>query len=190
MLMSPRIGLDLPTLLQATAELADTHGIDQLNLAMVAKSLNIKTPSLYNHVDGLGGLRKKLTVYGLEKLYERLAEAALGRSGDDAVHALSRAYMAFARQHPGLYDTVLRAPDPQDNEVQQAGKPIIELIIQALSVYNLQDEAVLHAVRGLRSILHGFASLEQIGGFGLPLDSDKTIRLLIDAFLAGIYKMK
>ncbi|WP_347439457.1 TetR-like C-terminal domain-containing protein [Fodinisporobacter ferrooxydans] len=42
----------------------------------------------------------------------------------------------------------------------------------------------------MRSMLHGFASLEQRGGFNLRLDVDRSLHLLIDAFLAGIHTMK
>lgn len=188
--MSPRIGLDLPTILQAAAEIADMQGIDEVTLASLASKLEIRSPSLYNHVNGLQGLRKKLAIHGLEQLHVVMTRAAVGRAGDDAVRALSEAYVAFARTHPGLYEATLRAPDPQDPEVQKAGAEIVDLVIRVLRAYDLEDEGALHAVRGLRSILHGFASLEQRGGFGLPLDLNVSLRLLIDTFLAGIHMMK
>jgi AcrR family transcriptional regulator len=182
--------LDQTTLLQAAAELADTHGFENVTLALLARKLNIRTPSLYNHIDGLPGLRKKLSVYGLERLYEKLGHAVQNHSGDDAVRALGKAYLAFARSRPGLYELTLRAADPGDPEAADAGSRIVELIVDILSAYDLADDAALHAVRGLRSILHGFASLEQKGGFGLPLDLDKSFQLLLDAFLEGIHAMR
>jgi AcrR family transcriptional regulator len=188
--MSPRIGLDLPTILQAAAEIADTHGIEAVTLASLAKKLKIRPPSLYNHVDGLHGLRKKLAVHGLEQLNSILTRAVIGRSGDDAVRALGEAYVSFARSHPGLYEATLLAPDLRDPDVQRAGSESVDLVVRVLNAYGLEDEAALHAVRGLRSILHGFASLEQRGGFGLPLDLDLSLRLLIDSFLAGIHTIK
>lgn len=188
--MSPRIGLDRLTLVLAAADIADAHGMEEVTLAAVAKKLNVRTPSLYNHVDGLPGLRKLLTVYGLEQLYERLAAAAAGRSGDDAVRALTEAYLSFARSRPGIYELTLRAPDPHDPEVVEAGSRLVELIIRLICDYGLGEEDSLHAVRGLRSILHGFSSLEQKGAFGLPLDLDVSFRLLVDAFLAGIRTMR
>ncbi|MBP1153788.1 MULTISPECIES: TetR/AcrR family transcriptional regulator [unclassified Paenibacillus] len=188
--MSPRMGLDLQTIIQAAVELADTHGIDEVTLASLAGKLEIRSPSLYNHVNGLHGLRKKLAIHGLEQLHSVMTRAAVGRAGDDAVRALAEAYISFARAHPGLYEATLRAPDPQDPDIQRAGAEIVELAVRVLSAYDLEDEAALHAVRGLRSILHGFASLEQRGGFGLPLDLNVSLLLLIDTFLAGIHIMK
>lgn len=188
--MSPRIGLDLPTILQAAAELADKHGFDAVTLASLSRKLGIRPPSLYNHVDGLQDLRKKLAIYGIRRLHDALTRAAVGRSGDDAVRALGEAYVAFVRNHPGLYEATLRAPDPKDPEVQRAGKETADLVVRVLNAYGLEEEAALHTVRGLRSLFHGFASLEQKGGFGLPLNPDKSFRLMIDTFLEGIHRMK
>lgn len=47
----PRAGLDQQILLQAAAEIADQHGLDEMTLAMLANKLGIRTPSLYNHED-------------------------------------------------------------------------------------------------------------------------------------------
>jgi AcrR family transcriptional regulator len=186
----PRIGLDLPTILQAAAELADAHGFDEVTLTSLAQKLNVRTPSLYNHIDGLPGLRKKLAAYGLEQLYDKLAHAAVGLAGDDAVRAFAEAYISFARTRPGLYELTLRAADRSEPEIAELGGRSVDLIIRILSAYDLTDEAAIHAVRGLRSICHGFVSLERLGGFGLPLDLDESYRQLIDTFLAGIRAIK
>lgn len=186
----PRIGLDLPTILQAAAELADAHGFDEVTLTSLAQKLNVRTPSLYNHIDGMPGLRKKLAVYGLEQLYGKLSYAAVGLAGDDAVRAFAEAYLSFARTRPGLYELTLRAADPGETEVAEIGGRSLDLILRILKAYDLTDDAAIHAVRGLRSICHGFVSLERIGAFGLPLDLDESYRLLIDTFLAGIRAVK
>ncbi len=184
--MSPRSGLDLQAVLHAAAEIADRQGLEAVTLAALAKKLDIRSPSLYNHIDGLDGLRKKLAVYGLEMLFAELIQSGAGRSGDEKVRALSKAYLTFARTHPGVYAATLRAPDPEDDEAIRIAEKIVGLILQLLQAYGLEDDAALHAVRGLRSLLHGFAALEQAGAFGLSLDLDESFRRLIDTFIAGI----
>lgn len=188
--MSPRMGLDLATIIQAATEIADTQGIEAVTLASLAQKLDVRSPSLYNHIDGLPGLRNHLAVHGLEQLYSRMFQAAEGLTGNKAVHALSAAYIDFARSHPGLYEATLRAPDPYQTDVNRISTQIVELGFHVLSGYGLQGDAAIHAVRGLRSLLHGFASLEQRGGFGMPLDLDESFRFMIDTFLQGIQAMK
>ncbi|GAA3409631.1 TetR/AcrR family transcriptional regulator [Paenibacillus hodogayensis] len=184
--MSPRIGLDLPAVIRAATEIADTHGIESLTLASLAKKLNIRTPSLYNHVDGLPGLRNKLAAHGLELLYEKLTLAAVGRSGDEAIRAFADTYLEFARAHPGVYELTLGAPGPDAAEVAETGKKLVDLLMRLMESYGLTHLQSIHVIRGLRSVLHGFASLEQRGGFGLPIDLDVSYRLLVDTFVAGI----
>src|SRR6266705_1677878 len=52
----------------------------------------------------------------------------------------------------------------------KAGADALGIVLQALAAYQLPEDAAIHVVRGLRSLVHGFATLEVAGGFGLPLD--------------------
>ncbi|NHC39035.1 TetR/AcrR family transcriptional regulator [Bacillus sp. MM2020_1] len=182
----PKIGLDISFIIEAAGEIADQHGVQEVTLASLAKKLGIRPPSLYNHFDGLTGLRKKLAIYGIDKLYEVMADAAIGVSGTEAVIAVSQAYVNFARKHPGIYEATLLAPDPEDVDVQRSGAKIVDLSVRVLQAYHLEGEQALHAVRGLRSILHGFSALEQKGGFKMALDLNESLLIILKAFLAGI----
>ncbi|GAV14163.1 putative HTH-type transcriptional regulator YobS [Paenibacillus sp. NAIST15-1] len=188
--MSPRVGLTPAMILEAATLIADKQGIEAVTLASLAQQLKVRPPSLYNHVDGLQGIRLLLSIHGLEQLNHALTRAAIGRSGDEAVRSIGKAYVAFVRNHPGLYDATLLAPDPQNADVQRVSTEIVELVVQVLHAYELTGDAAIHAARGLRSLLHGFASLEQKGGFGIPLDLDVSLELLINAFIAGIHTIK
>jgi AcrR family transcriptional regulator len=188
--MSPRIGLDMNTILKTAAEIADENGIESVTLTTLAKKLKIRPPSLYNHFDGLNGLRMKLAVYGLEQLRNRLIRSVIGLSGDDAVRAFAKEYVAFAREHPGLYEATLRAPDTGQPALRHAAEEVVDLVVRVFNHYGLENEMAIHAVRGIRSLLHGFASLEQKGGFGIPLDLDESLHLMIDTFLAGLRTMQ
>lgn len=184
----PKVGLDITEILEAAAELADQFGMQEVTLANLAKKLGIRPPSLYNHFDGLGGLRKKMAIYGIDRLYEVLSQAAIGVAGDEAVMTISKAYVNFARKHPGIYEATLMAPDMEDEEVQLAGSKVVELTVLVLQAYRLEGDKALHAVRGLRSILHGFSSLEKSGGFKMALDLDESLEIIIKAFINGIRK--
>jgi AcrR family transcriptional regulator len=188
MKMSPRpkVGLELKEILGAAAELANQFGMQEVTLANLAKKLGIRPPSLYNHFDGLAGLRKKMAIYGLEQLYEALAQSAIGVSGDEAVLSISKAYVDFTRKHPGIYEATLMAPDMEDEDVQHAGSKIVDLTVRVLQAYRLEGDTATHAVRGLRSILHGFSSLEQGGGFKMALDLNESLEIIIKAFIHGM----
>ncbi|RDU36764.1 TetR family transcriptional regulator [Neobacillus piezotolerans] len=182
----PKTSLDMETIIRTAADLADRKGFGDVTLANLAKELNIKSPSLYNHVDGLPGLKKQLAIYGINNLYQALEDAKENFSKKDVVLALSIGYVGFARKHPGVYEATFNAPDPSDSEVQDAGSKIVGLVLDSLGAFGLEKEEALHAVRGLRSLIHGFCSLEQKGGFGLNLSLNESLSFMVEAFMAGI----
>lgn len=188
--MSPRIGLDRNTLLQAATEMADEQGLDSVTLASLAQKLKIRSPSLYNHVNGLPDLRRELALSGLAKMAACFEAVLPEAAGDEALRAFSRVYLDFARRHPGLYEALQRAPDPADRELNEAGAAVVSLVVRVIENYGLRGEAAIHAVRGIRSVLHGFVALERQGGFGMPLDLDMTFQRLVDAFIAGIQSFR
>jgi len=186
MARKPGPGLNAEQVLHEAAALVDDEGWEQLSLARLAERLTIRTPSLYNHITSLDGLRRDLRVLGARELTARLARAAQGKSGAEAIYAIGAAYRAYAHEHPGLYAAALRAADPDDSEFQAIAREAVELLMALLRPFGLTDEAALHAVRGLRSLAHGFVSLEAVGGFGLPLNLDETYRRLLRMFIVGL----
>ena len=184
--MARSVGIDRERVVAVAAELADEVGLDQLTLAQVAARLGVRLPSLYNHVEGLPGLRRELALRGLRQLLERLGGAAIGKSGDAAMLAVGLAYRRFVLELPGVYAATVRAPAPDDREVQQVSAAIVGVVLAVLEPYGLDEDAAIHAVRGLRSIAHGFATLELAGGFGIPLARDESYLRLLRAYVAGL----
>ncbi|MEW4369896.1 TetR/AcrR family transcriptional regulator [Paenibacillus kandeliae] len=188
--MSPRIGLNLDQIVTAAAEIADEHGIQQITLSTVAQKLNVRSPSLYNHVDGLPGLRRAMALKGLEQLREIMMQAAVGRSRDTAIREVARAYLQFVRTQPGLYEATFYQAEQNDPSLNKVANQLLELLFQILREFELTDDGLIHAGRGLRSVLHGFSSLERNHGFGLKVDVDTSFEIIITAFLHGLQQMK
>ncbi len=184
------IPLDRATVVRAAVALADAMGLEQVTMADLAEHLKIRPPSLYNHITGFAGLRRELALLGQRELVERMGKAVMGKSGDDAVTALAYAYRVFVNEHPGLYSATISAPAPDDVELQTVAQELIDIILKVLAAYNLHDDGALHVVRMLRSIVHGFATLENAHGFELPLERDETFQRLINMFLMSIRQEK
>lgn len=183
--MRRRAGLDRAVVVEAAAKLADKDGLAQLSLSRLATQLGVRTPSLYNHVDGLPGLLREMALLGGRELGRRLGRAAIGRSGDDAIIEMAHAYRAFAQERPGLYAAVQHAPDPEDQEAQEVANSVVGIVLTVLAGYNLAGDDAIHATRAFRSAMHGFVTLESIGGFGIPLDLDESFDRMILMLLAG-----
>jgi AcrR family transcriptional regulator len=160
--------------------------VEALNLSRLAAVLGIQTPSLYNHVDGLPGLRRELALLGVRTLDEKLREAALGKSGEQALVAIAEAFRNFIKSNPGIYQLSLRSSGVEneatghfDQELEAAERRVVEVGLVVIGSFGLEGEDALHAVRALRAIVHGFSTLEIAGGFGLPLDCDISFQRLV-----------
>jgi AcrR family transcriptional regulator len=184
--VSPRAGLDREAVVEAAASLVDEEGLDGLTVGRLAERLGVRAPSLYNHIAGLEELKRAVAALGVERLAGSLMRAAVGKSGEQAVFAIADAYRAFAREHPDLYAATLRAPEPGDGRYSSAAGEILEIVGAALEPYRLGSEDRLDAVRGLRSLCHGFVSLELCGGFGMPREVDRSFEQAVRTYLTGL----
>ncbi len=191
--MTRRAGLDQASVVSAAVDLADEAGLEQLSLAALARHLGIQTPSLYNFVDGLPGLRRDLALAGFRELNARLQKAAVGKAADAAVLAMADAYRAFVKEHPGLYAATIRSPrvaHPPDPDLQGVERELLGLLLSVMASYGLEGKSAVHATRGLRSLIHGFVTLEAGEGFGLPVDLDTSYHRLIRVYLDGLRRQK
>lgn len=190
----PRAGLSRAAVVEAAAALADEGGLEELSLVDLAERLGVRKPSLYNHVGGIGDLRRELALVGIRELGRRLSRAAVGKAGDDGLFALAEAYRAFVKERPGLYEATVRSyrlSDPDDPEFGATEGEALGPVLAVLASCGIRgEEESIHAARGLRSIAHGFATLEEAGGFGISLDPDESFRKLVCAFAEGVRRAK
>ena len=187
--MPRRAGLDKAMVVQTAADLANAEGVDALSLGRLAERLGVRTPSLYNHIDGLPGLYRELSLLNARRLGECLSNVAIGKAGPDAVFAVAQAYRTHIKESPGLYLASLRASGtqvPVDRDLQAAEERVVQVALAVVASFGLSGDDGLHAVRAVRSVVHGFATLEVAGGFGLPLDCDESFRRLITMLIAGL----
>jgi AcrR family transcriptional regulator len=181
-----RQGLDRGRVVAAAAAIADAEGLEAVTLARVAAALGVRSPSLYNHVDGLDGLRRGIALLALGELGDALREAATGRAGADALVALADAYRGYARAHPGRYALIQVPQRAGDEEALAAAGTVVGAVVGALRAYALTDDDAIHATRAFRAAIHGFVALEDGGGFGLPLDVDESFRRMVAALADGL----
>ncbi|MDF2846663.1 MAG: TetR/AcrR family transcriptional regulator [Oerskovia sp.] len=165
------------------------QGFADLTLAKVAAAAGVATPSLYKHVGSLADLRRSVALVAVNDLTRATAAATIGRSGPDALSALARAVRDFAREHPGRYAAIQLSPDlgaADDDPLSLAGAETIAVIVAVLRGFDLPEARTIDAIRAVRSAVHGFVSLELLGGFGLPDDVDHSFEVLVRLLVAGI----
>lgn len=160
----PRAGLTRDKIVQAAATLADEQGFDTLTLAALARVFNVRLPSLYGHLANSDDLKKGVALFALRLLADKTEEAIAGRSGRDALVALTDSHRDFARQHPGLFQAARYPLDPAS--IADSGAMRLSRANHAmLRGYDLDEEGRVHATRITGAFVLGFSLLELAGSF-------------------------
>jgi AcrR family transcriptional regulator len=186
----PRAGLTAATVTEAAAALVDEVGFDQLGMGLVAERLGVKTPALYKHVTSQADLAHRIGVLAMTELADAIRDATQGRAGSDALAAGSQAMRTYVREHPGRYaaGNAARPTGPDDPLI-----PGIERVLASwaamLRGYHLDPGQEIHALRMLRSTLHGFSTLEAAGGFQIDAPIDDSFTWMVEFLDRGLREL-
>jgi AcrR family transcriptional regulator len=183
----PRAGLVPASVTEAGAVLADEVGFDRLSMGLLAERLGVKTPSLYKHVDSLSDLAHRIAVLAMIEVGDALRDATQGRAGSDALTAGAQAMRTYVKEHPGRYAAGNAArPTGPDDPLLNAADRVLASWAAMLRGYRIDPSQEIHALRMLRSMLHGFATLEVAGGFQIDTDADDSFTWMIDFIDHGL----
>lgn len=182
-------GLTKELIVAETVKLVEENGQSSFSLHELARRLNIKTPSLYNHIKNTRDLHHEVFRYAIEKFVANQNAATEGKQKDEAVRAFVEAYYQFAKENKGLYRLIMSMPLNNDETEKAMAVPLLETVTVLLSDYGLCTEAIAHWQRVLRAILHGFISQEDLGYFYYYKDTDsqKSREIAIQCFLNGLH---
>lgn len=176
----PRAGLAPASVTQAAAALADEIGFAQLSMGLLAERLGVRTPSLYKHVSSQADLAHRIAVLAMTELGDAIRDATQGRAGGEALAAGAQAMRMYVREHPGRYAAVNNArPHGPDDPLIPASNRALSSLAAMLRGYQLDPTQEIHALRMLRSILHGFSTLEVAGGFQMDTDIDDSFTWMV-----------
>lgn len=185
--MGKRRWLNRELVINQAVQMADEAGsVTAVSLTALAESLDIRVPSLYNHVASLEDLQRGMTVAGVRLLLAELRGATAGLVARPSLEAIAHAYRQFALAHPGIYPLTIRAPEPDDAELGALAQELVQMLLLVWATVGLTGDDALHAIRGFRAVLHGFTSLETAEGFRMSLAQDESFRRLVAAYLDGV----
>jgi AcrR family transcriptional regulator len=183
----PRAGLDPATVVAAGAALADEAGFTELTMGRLAERVGVRVPSLYKHIASQDDLRRRIAALALAEAADAIGAATQGRAGRDALAAAARALRDFILTHPGRYAaTIGLTPAGPDDPIAVAEMRALGPFKAVLRGYDIAPQEMTHALRALRSIFHGFATLQASGGFQWTADRDESFEWLIDLIDHGL----
>ncbi|GAA3418971.1 TetR/AcrR family transcriptional regulator [Streptosporangium vulgare] len=176
----PRAGLDPATVVAAGAALADEVGLANLTMGLLAERLGVRTPSLYKHVNGQEDLTRRIAALAMGEAADAIGGAIQGFAGRDALAAAVRAFRAFVLEHPGRYAATIGVePSGPDDPLATEGRRAMDAFVAVLRGYEIAEPDMDHALRMLRSLCHGFATLQADEGFQWSADVDESFEWMI-----------
>jgi len=183
----PRTGLSGDDVVAAAAALADESGFASVTMGLLAQRLGIRPPSLYKHVVSLADLQHRVATLAMTEVGERIRDAVQGRAGRDALTALMVALRTYVTEHPGRYTATVGAQGRgPDDTLVVAGLRVTDSIAAVLRGYGLGDQDITHAIRVIRSAMHGFVMLEMSGGFQWDTEPEQSFGWMIDFIDRGL----
>jgi AcrR family transcriptional regulator len=176
----PRAGLTGDDVVASAAGLADEIGFGAVTMGLLADRLGIRPPSLYKHVGGLADLQHRMATLAMTELGEVIRDAVQGRARFDALAALLTAVRGYVTDHPGRYLATVGAEfSGPDDPLMTASTRVINSIAAVLRGYGISEDEMSHAIRAIRSTMHGFAMLEASRGFQWDADPDQSFDWMI-----------
>lgn len=170
----------------AALELLDQKGIEDVTIKNVAMRLEIKPPSLYNHVANLEDLLDMAAQRSMRNLYDKLLVTSIGLEKKEALWAIAQEYRTFAKKYPGQYELAQKVKLWKSDETKQISEQIIVIFSKILQKYAMSEDKAIHFIRTLRSYLHGFTLLEMDEAFGLPQELEKSFSIGLNIILAEL----
>jgi AcrR family transcriptional regulator len=180
MVRTTKAGLDATTIVAAGAALADEVGFTQLTMGQIARRLGVQTPSLYRHIVNQDDLNRKIATLAANEAADAVGTAIQGYAGRDALTAGIHALRDYVLSHPGRYAaTNGTEPLGPDDPLFTARERMEASFAAILRGYRIEPENLVHAMRTVRSLFHGFASIEAEHGFRRPTDVEESFEWMI-----------
>jgi AcrR family transcriptional regulator len=170
------------SILAVAFEISNEIGYENLSIKKIAEKLDIRPPSVYNHITDLADILNEIAAKTLTLLAKHLENAinvqSLNTKDKGKIFmSMVFAYREFARNNAGVYPSTLSAPG-ENEQHKLAAAQMVNVAMLGLGLKSALNSEAIHKIRILRAALHGFVSLEAAGGFGLPESVDETFLVL------------
>ncbi|HUN49862.1 MAG TPA: TetR-like C-terminal domain-containing protein [Candidatus Sulfotelmatobacter sp.] len=153
-------------LLGAAETILERDGIQALTLRAAARAAGVSHAAPAHHFDDLTGLLSELAAVGFVRFGVRVAAATAAAAGGprSRLQAMGRAYVAFARAHPGLFQLMFRserldATRPALRDGLAAAGQALRRAVAARASRALSPGQVAAEAAAAWSLAHGFAVL-------------------------------
>lgn len=181
--MSKRF-LSRELIVSAAFRMIDESGTDAFSVRQLASTLGVQVSSLYNHINNEYDLLLEVAKRAADMYTDAFEKNVSGLPLEEAAFKSADGFRVFLQEHKYLYELLLDSRwigDPQFEKVtERFTQPVYHLIPNSI-----QQKTVLeHLYVAMRTITHGFATLDLLGVFdNLSVDAAESYHIMIQAVL-------
>lgn len=177
-------------IIETSAVLSNKVGLHNLTMKMIAEELNIKSPSLYNHISSLDNIKERLMIYGWKQIENKMIESAVGVAGYEALKNMCYAFYDYAVNNKGVFTAMLWYNKYETQEKNNSTARLFYMLFKVMKSLNISDDNINHTIRTLRSFLEGFALLVNNNAFGNPISIKESFDLSLEIIMNGIKSLE
>ncbi len=168
-------------------QLIDRDGVEKFSLNSLAKYLDVKTSSLYNHISNLNELNILISSQVHQELTECISKKIKNKDGRELLLSFSMGYIKYAMKNPERYKMGHCFPKEFTGDVSLPFLNQRKLFLEIIrAVFELDDKTNALVMRNFRCFLHGL-SMFQVGGGFVPIGKmEDLLKNQIDIFTFGV----
>jgi AcrR family transcriptional regulator len=178
--------------INAAIETIDREGEAALGVNRVAKSLGIKPPAIYKHLDGNTGLRRAVALKiwhdYLNDCQQQIANITEPR---ELLLTSAHAIRNFAKLYPARYAVMMQYQlRPTDAEELVIIQTSLQMLRQALQLDDSSADTVIDVMRMVNAAIYGFISRERSDLMTLNRCPDDSYTVMLEGLLVAIEQIR
>ena len=178
--------------INAAIRCIDQQGVAAMGVSQVARSLGIKPPAIYKHLDSGADLKRAVAIEIWQGYLTEYEQALEGRAiSPELLRYLGTFARSFAKTYPARYQVMMQVQlRPQDPEAAAVINRSLSFLRTALCAYDLTDTKLIDVMRMLNAAINGFIALEQSGLMTLERSADQSYGVMLDALMVAVEHIK
>jgi len=144
--------------------IAESEGWNAVTIRRLANEIEHSQPVLYSHFENRDAIVSAVAIEGFRDLASTLRQAAQGSTNRQTARMnVASAYLAFAREHPALYEAMFTMPTGLRFAEADSGPELQDAFAALAAVIDAAPDAAELVVETFWATLHGLAQLEHAG---------------------------
>lgn len=179
--------INLNLIVDQSLKIIDRDGWERLTIKALSDDLGIKSPSIYNYFKNLALLNEKIFLQINDDMISFLIFSTDKNKKQGAILEFSRAYREYAMTYPERYKFYSFYPANNLSSFPSSSLNLRDFFAEIVKAsFQISELEASHAIRTIRSYVHGFVMFELTGSWSNHFDLNESFEASIKLIVEGI----